>query len=203
MNATDVQVFLSMALALIFLASAVPKLLHPRGFILAVLEYRVLPPRLGRVYARLLPPLELLLALLLLSGTSVRLAAIGQSVLLLSFGRREHQSGPWPHSRLSLLRQGPQAANWMGTPAPGWCAVGRIYCPRRHYEGVGSAAALVGFSPPEPGASCRSRASTGLYGPDGVRCSSSRPIGIRHPEIRECRSEETREEEGRGAFGVR
>jgi hypothetical protein len=85
MNATDVQVFLSMALALIFLASAVPKLLHPRGFILAVLEYRVLPPRLGRVYARLLPPLELLLALLLLSGTSVRLAAIGQSVLLLSF----------------------------------------------------------------------------------------------------------------------
>jgi uncharacterized membrane protein YphA (DoxX/SURF4 family) len=79
------QVLLSMALGFIFLASAVPKLRHPKGFVLAVLEYRVLSPRLGWLYARLLPPLELLLALLLLSGTAPRSAAIVLLVLLLSF----------------------------------------------------------------------------------------------------------------------
>ena len=59
-------------LGIIFLTSAVPKLRHPKGFVLAVLEYRVLPPRLSWYYARLVPPLEFLLALLLLSGTAVR-----------------------------------------------------------------------------------------------------------------------------------
>ncbi len=79
------EVLLSAVLGSTFLASAVPKLRHPRGFILAVLEYRVLPPRLGWFYARLLPPLEFLVALLLFTGTAVRSAAIGTSVLLLSF----------------------------------------------------------------------------------------------------------------------
>jgi uncharacterized membrane protein YphA (DoxX/SURF4 family) len=85
MNLMSLQVLLSVALALIFLASAVPKLRHPRGFILAVLEYRVLPTRLSWFYARLLPPLELLLGLLLLSGTAVRSTAIVLALLLLSF----------------------------------------------------------------------------------------------------------------------
>jgi hypothetical protein len=85
MNVIGIQVFLSTGLALIFLASAVPKLRHPKSFILAVLEYRVLPTRLGWLYARLLPPLELLLALLLLSGAAVRSSAIILSLLLLSF----------------------------------------------------------------------------------------------------------------------
>lgn len=79
------EVLLSAAMGLIFLAGAVPKLRHPRGFVLAVLEYRVLPLGLSRFYARLIPPLELLLALLLLTGTAVRAAAIVLSVLLLSF----------------------------------------------------------------------------------------------------------------------
>lgn len=85
MNITVMQLLLSMGLALIFLTSAVPKLRHPKGFILAVLEYRILPSRLSWWYARLLPPLELLLALLLLSGTAVRLATVVVSLLLLSF----------------------------------------------------------------------------------------------------------------------
>ncbi len=72
-------------MGIIFLSSAIPKLRHPRGFILAVLEYRVLPPRLSWYYARLLPPLEFLLALLLLTGTAVHTAAIALSILLLSF----------------------------------------------------------------------------------------------------------------------
>jgi putative oxidoreductase len=79
------EIILSIVLGITFLASAVPKLRHPKGFILAVLEYRVLPPGLSLFYARLLPPLEFLLALLLLTGTAVRSAAFILSVLLLSF----------------------------------------------------------------------------------------------------------------------
>ncbi len=85
MIVTAMQVLLSIGLSIVFLTSAVPKLRHPKGFILAVLEYRILPVRLSWWYARVLPPLELLLALLLLSGTAVRLAASVVSLLLLSF----------------------------------------------------------------------------------------------------------------------
>src|SRR5438105_12307715 len=80
----SMEVILSIVLGIIFLASAVPKLRHPKGFVLAVLEYRVLPPRLSWFYARLVPSLELLLALLLLTGTAVRSAAAITSVLLFS-----------------------------------------------------------------------------------------------------------------------
>ena len=82
---TGMEVLLSIVLGITFLGSAVPKLRHPKGFILAVLEYRVLPPRLSWFYARLIPPLEFLMALLLLTGTAVRSAAVIISVLLLSF----------------------------------------------------------------------------------------------------------------------
>jgi uncharacterized membrane protein YphA (DoxX/SURF4 family) len=85
MSAMAVEVALGAMLGLVFMASAVPKLRHPRGFVLAVLEYRVLPPRLSRLYARLVPPLEFLLAFLVLTGTAVRSAAAVMSVLLLSF----------------------------------------------------------------------------------------------------------------------
>jgi len=85
MNVIGIQILLSIALGIRFLAAAAPKLHHPRSFILAVLEYRVLPPRLSWFYARLLPPLECLLALLLLSGTAVRLDAVILSLLLISF----------------------------------------------------------------------------------------------------------------------
>ncbi|HYX51339.1 MAG TPA: MauE/DoxX family redox-associated membrane protein, partial [Ktedonobacteraceae bacterium] len=85
MMVTGLQILLSLGLALIFLFSAIPKLRHPKGFILAVLEYRVLPTRVGWLYARFLPPLELLLAVLLLSGTAVRSVAIVLSLLLFSF----------------------------------------------------------------------------------------------------------------------
>src|SRR5205807_7414868 len=85
MSVIVMEVVLSAVLGIIFLASAVPKLRHPKGFVLAVLEYRVLPPRLSWFYARLVPPLEFLLALLLLTGTAVRSAAVVMSMLLLSF----------------------------------------------------------------------------------------------------------------------
>ncbi|HZS88725.1 MAG TPA: MauE/DoxX family redox-associated membrane protein [Chloroflexota bacterium] len=84
-NTTNVGIVLSVALALVLAVSAIPKLRYPKGFVVAVLAYDVLPPRLGRLYAWLLPPLELFNALLLASGTVVRAASVMTSLLLFSF----------------------------------------------------------------------------------------------------------------------
>jgi uncharacterized membrane protein YphA (DoxX/SURF4 family) len=70
-----IQAALSAVVGYVFAASALPKLHHPRGFVLAVIEYRVLPPRLSWIAARAIPPLELLATLLLLTGSAVRVAA--------------------------------------------------------------------------------------------------------------------------------
>lgn len=80
-----IEAFFSILLGIILLASSVPKLRHPRGFVLTVLEYRILPPLTGRIYGWSLPLLEFLLALLLLSGTNIRLTSVALSFLLLSF----------------------------------------------------------------------------------------------------------------------
>jgi putative oxidoreductase len=86
MTARDgLEFILSMVLGMVFLRSAIPKLQHPKGFILTVLGYRMLPPSLSRTYARVVPPLELWLALIFLSGIAPRLAGIIAAMLLLSF----------------------------------------------------------------------------------------------------------------------
>ncbi len=76
---------LSLIIGGVFLASAIPKLRHPRGFILSVLEYRVLPPFLGKLYGHVIPSLELFIALLLFVGSAVRSATAIAALLLLSF----------------------------------------------------------------------------------------------------------------------
>src|SRR5665213_608065 len=76
---------LSVILGLTFALSSVPKLRRPKAFQLAVLAYQVLPSPLADWYAKLVPPLELLCAILLLTGTAVRLAAMVMAGLLLSF----------------------------------------------------------------------------------------------------------------------
>jgi uncharacterized membrane protein YphA (DoxX/SURF4 family) len=80
-----IQAALSGVIGCVFAASALPKLRHPRGFVLAVIEYRVLPPHLSWIAARAIPPLELLAALLLLTGTAVRAAATLLVALLCGF----------------------------------------------------------------------------------------------------------------------
>lgn len=80
-----IEITLSIVLGLVFLASAIPKLRRPKSFILVVLEYRILPPALGQLYARVLPPVEFLVGLLLITGVAVRVAAICSSAILLSF----------------------------------------------------------------------------------------------------------------------
>jgi uncharacterized membrane protein YphA (DoxX/SURF4 family) len=76
---------LSVMLGLVLLASSVPKLRHPKGFVLKVLEYEILQPPAARAYARLVPMLEWLAAVLFLSGTATRVAAVVASALLASF----------------------------------------------------------------------------------------------------------------------
>lgn len=86
MTSSDLLALLiGLPLGALFIASAVPKLRHPSAFALTVLQYDVLPPALGRLYAHLLPVLELLAALLLLSGVVMRLAALLAIALLISF----------------------------------------------------------------------------------------------------------------------
>lgn len=80
-----IAALLSIILGCVFLASALPKLRRPRGFLLVVLEYRLLPPSLGRLYGWLLPPGEFLIALLLFTGTAIRTAGVLTALLLLSF----------------------------------------------------------------------------------------------------------------------
>lgn len=81
----SVEIVFCIGLGAIFLMSSAPKLRHPKGFVLAVLEYRVLPQSLGFLYAWIVPPLEFLVACLLLTGTLVFLAALLIALLLLSF----------------------------------------------------------------------------------------------------------------------
>ncbi len=80
-----IEISFSTALGLTFATSAIPKLRHPNGFTLTVLAYHVLPVRLGWLYAGVVPPLELFVAFLLLSGTAVRSASLVTAALLLSF----------------------------------------------------------------------------------------------------------------------
>jgi putative oxidoreductase len=76
---------LSLILGGIFLVSALPKLRHPKGFILTVLEYRILPPYLSKVYGTFIPLLEFALALFSLTGIMLRFVAIIMSLLIFSF----------------------------------------------------------------------------------------------------------------------
>jgi|GEM_PF-1952300 putative oxidoreductase len=79
------EILLCFTLGVVFVASSVPKLCHPRGFILVVLESRVLYPPIARLYGWMLPPLELFIALLLLSGTMVPIAASIAALFIISF----------------------------------------------------------------------------------------------------------------------
>ncbi len=68
-----------------FLISALPKLRNPKGFTLTVLEYRILPPYLSKLYGMFLPALEFTLALWTITGIMLRFATIIMSFLLFSF----------------------------------------------------------------------------------------------------------------------
>jgi uncharacterized membrane protein YphA (DoxX/SURF4 family) len=72
-------------LGFVFLLASISKLVAPDDFSRAVANYRLLPFRWGRALAVWLPRLELAVALCLLSGALLPLAAATAAVLLLGF----------------------------------------------------------------------------------------------------------------------
>ncbi|MEW6716247.1 MAG: MauE/DoxX family redox-associated membrane protein [Chloroflexota bacterium] len=74
-----------LVLGVVFLVSGLGKALERQRTISTVIAYQVLPEALARVYAVLLPWVELSLAWLLLVGLFTRLAALALGLLLLSF----------------------------------------------------------------------------------------------------------------------
>lgn len=79
------EVIIGLALGAVLVFSAAPKLRDPRSFTLTVLEYRVLPPRAARAFARLLPKVEIICGLLLLTGVADVLAGALAAVIFSSF----------------------------------------------------------------------------------------------------------------------
>lgn len=69
----------------VFMCAAAGKLAHPREFIDATLEYRLLPAPLGRLLGALLPGFELVVAVCLLLDIGGKLAGVAALVLLLCF----------------------------------------------------------------------------------------------------------------------
>ena len=82
---TNFKIMVSLVLGGTFLVSALPKLRNPKGFILTVLEYRILPPYLSKLYGAFIPPLEFAVAIFAFTGIILRFTAIVMSFLLFSF----------------------------------------------------------------------------------------------------------------------
>ncbi len=72
-------------LALLFLYASVDKLLHPADFAAIIRDYRILPEALVNLVAVVLPWVELLLGILLLSGVWLEAALLLANLLLLTF----------------------------------------------------------------------------------------------------------------------
>lgn len=71
--------------AAVFLMAALTKIPRRQGFATDVLNYRLLPPQVARVYAYALPWLELAVATLLLGGILIPVAAGLALLLVVSF----------------------------------------------------------------------------------------------------------------------
>lgn len=75
----------AITLGIIFLVSGVSKARDLDGFVLGVLNYQILPPRLGSIYARILPLIEIGTGGLLFLGIWPTLAGLLSIGLLMSF----------------------------------------------------------------------------------------------------------------------
>jgi uncharacterized membrane protein YphA (DoxX/SURF4 family) len=80
-----VVAFLRVALGVVFLVAAWPKLADPEGFARAISHYRMLPEPVERVAALVLPPLEALLGICLVLGVLDAGASLLVLVLLTAF----------------------------------------------------------------------------------------------------------------------
>lgn len=75
----------SLALGGTFLTSGLSKLRDPSGFVLGVLDYKVLPPKLGVLYAGIVPIVEVMAGLGLVVGIWPKVVGLLSAALLFSF----------------------------------------------------------------------------------------------------------------------
>jgi putative oxidoreductase len=85
MEPSTVGAICSLLLGCIFGWTGISKLRNPKAFVLSVIEYRVLPLEISTMAGYTLPWLECAVAVLLLTGTAVRVAAVLCVLFLLSF----------------------------------------------------------------------------------------------------------------------
>lgn len=135
-----------LALGIVFLLSALPKLRRPRAFVRSVAAYEILPPGVAQVFALALIPTEVALALAFLTGSLVGVALPLAAAVLLAFlvavginlrrGRRvtcgcfgeaSEEISPRTTARLLLLLtvvlllaafRGARGASWPGPESP-------------------------------------------------------------------------------------
>ncbi|MFZ2397291.1 MAG: MauE/DoxX family redox-associated membrane protein [Smithella sp.] len=74
-----------LTLAIIFLYAGIEKLINPGDFAVAIYNYRLLPDNVINFVAVLLPWLEVIIAISLISGTNARGAALLSALLFLTF----------------------------------------------------------------------------------------------------------------------
>src|SRR5574341_319866 len=73
---------LQFSLGIVFLLSALPKLREPLAFVGGVVEYKILPAQVARVFALALIPLEAFLAVAFLTGLWTEIALDRKSTRL-------------------------------------------------------------------------------------------------------------------------
>lgn len=81
----DVELIIRLTLGFVFFGSALTKMRDPGAFVRGVLNYEVLPRPVAQLVGRVLPALELVTALLLVSGFFLPIAAGLAALLLISF----------------------------------------------------------------------------------------------------------------------
>ena len=74
-----------LSLGIFFLPSALGKLANQRSFIRGVIAYQILPKRIARIFGRVLPWIELILALALLGGIALVITGLATACLLICF----------------------------------------------------------------------------------------------------------------------
>lgn len=77
---------LRVALGGLFLYAGVTKIGNPQAFADSIATFKMLPPQLINLVALGLPPFEILLGLMLISGWKVRVASLAVAALAIVFG---------------------------------------------------------------------------------------------------------------------
>ncbi len=113
---------LRMVLGIVFLYAGTTKVLNPQAFVDSIATFKLLPAQFINVVALGLPPFEILLGLMLLSGWKTRAASLAVAGLAIVFGIALGQA---------LIRELDVDCGCFGSGAPSalktWISFGRTF----------------------------------------------------------------------------